>query len=793
MSQKDRSIMRRLFTKKPNTKSVLFELTLISMLFLVFEACVTSSKYAILPEDLPSTQAKVSRSIEDQSADLSGLLSVNSRDEELLADVKFMIQAMASEARGQNMEALKSWREATKVAKGPFGEKAFQGWLKSYAKTFDKKVDRMTFAKAILSESAGGSSIPWMVETDLLSESKLAEYAANLVPDAIESAAVEPDALLLPPNRPGIPAGDPLLTSLAKEACRYKSKFADGWDQWRQTLAKDVGLYFDALVLQCSGQATKASEQFVAVGARLGAHDATAHLGLESYTRAIKIRRDAGERDTVAPLFLPLMRLWNNPVLTESSFALSRQAFELRRIDDALAAARHLALINDVDKAKEFSNEAIERAMAAQSESWALSRDMKIVLASDIAEAYHFQAYRLAVEAKEWQRASALTKTALQLENLNSEWLLRLQWSQGLYEYLAGNFQEARIFWEKMLSDKSDEAYRPMLLFWISRCHLKLGNFSEAEFYRKTLVQDHPLSFYSVVALRSDSLDSEKTWESAFSDISALRRKLAGWREMNVDSLRNSQLHAPLMRRAEVLVAAKVDAFSPLALAEFQRSLDLQSNREEDVRNGVYLTRLYAAAGDWLSCQSITTRLARVPQFWEIYPEQILVYFPTPWFENYTRIANQTAMTSEMLLAVTRQESGFKPDAKSPAFAYGLMQFTPATARRVAQVAGIQLGKMPESLLSPSTSIELGANYLKILEVRFEGKEGLMYGAYNAGEQAVDSWVQRRNNDDPLLFLELIPYLETKSYIKNVWRNREIYAYLKGSLPAQDLPELVTH
>jgi soluble lytic murein transglycosylase len=80
--------------------------------------------------------------------------------------------------------------------------------------------------------------------------------------------------------------------------------------------------------------------------------------------------------------------------------------------------------------------------------------------------------------------------------------------------------------------------------------------------------------------------------------------------------------------------------------------------------------------------------------------------------------------------------------------------------------------------LNPSINIPLGGAFYKELSQKFADSRPQIYAAYNAGSQTVENWVARRLVEDPILFTELIPYQETKDYVKNVWRNEMVYDYL---------------
>lgn len=126
-----------------------------------------------------------------------------------------------------------------------------------------------------------------------------------------------------------------------------------------------------------------------------------------------------------------------------------------------------------------------------------------------------------------------------------------------------------------------------------------------------------------------------------------------------------------------------------------------------------------------------------------------------------------------LVFAHALQESGFRADAVSPAGARGLMQVMPGTARLVAGDA------VSASRLSvPSTNMEYGQRYLEQLR-DMKATGGLLpkvMAAYNAGPAPVERWnTQVRDNGDPLLFMESLPYYETRAYVNIVMRNYWMY------------------
>jgi soluble lytic murein transglycosylase len=134
-------------------------------------------------------------------------------------------------------------------------------------------------------------------------------------------------------------------------------------------------------------------------------------------------------------------------------------------------------------------------------------------------------------------------------------------------------------------------------------------------------------------------------------------------------------------------------------------------------------------------------------------------------------------MDPYLILALIRQESLFDARARSPAFALGLMQLLPSTAARVANHLGMT-APPDEQLFDPQVNLTLGTQYLKELLERYSNNWFKAIAAYNAGEAAVDRWEREIVTDDIEEFVERIPYLETRGYVKLVMRNHRVYKKL---------------
>jgi soluble lytic murein transglycosylase len=153
-----------------------------------------------------------------------------------------------------------------------------------------------------------------------------------------------------------------------------------------------------------------------------------------------------------------------------------------------------------------------------------------------------------------------------------------------------------------------------------------------------------------------------------------------------------------------------------------------------------------------------------------------LAAYPRPWDAVVTRESESASIPTALTWAIMREESAFDPDAHSSANAIGLMQLMAATARQLTH--GTPLVADEPALHRPDVSITLGARFLGSLRVSFASNPALAIAAYNGGAAAVRRWLGERGADDFDVFVERIPFDETRGYIKRVLSSQAAYAYL---------------
>lgn len=157
-------------------------------------------------------------------------------------------------------------------------------------------------------------------------------------------------------------------------------------------------------------------------------------------------------------------------------------------------------------------------------------------------------------------------------------------------------------------------------------------------------------------------------------------------------------------------------------------------------------------------------------QYWD----DLDIRFPIAHRDTLVREAQVRGLHSSWVFAITRQESAFMDDARSNVGAMGLMQLMPATAKETARKFSIPLAT-PNQAFDPDKNIQLGAAYLSQVHSQFNGNRVLASAAYNAGPGRVRQWLRGANHLAFDVWVESIPFDETRQYVQNVLSYAVIY------------------
>jgi len=322
-------------------------------------------------------------------------------------------------------------------------------------------------------------------------------------------------------------------------------------------------------------------------------------------------------------------------------------------------------------------------------------------------------------------------------------------WTLGWTYILAGKDDDALRIFDQYLQQFPDGDYRTNSLFWSAKIYAKRGQTSERDARFRQLIAEYPYSYYAYRAKEIAGInDVALPATPVFPDITPPSLPL-------INDLVAIHLWRDATREMKLLAAAQPDN---RALAFALADLYLKAG-EPFKANGVLQRRFR---------EFVRHGGANIPdRFWQI-------LFPLNHWETIKTEAAKRNVDPYLLASIIRQESGFEPSTVSNAGAVGLMQIMPAEAEQIAARGGIA-GVTRETLFDPDVNIAVGAaEFSQKLEI-MQGRVIPAIAAYNAGETAVNEWVTKTPPDDIDVFVESIPYAETRLYVKTVTRNRNEY------------------
>ena len=330
-------------------------------------------------------------------------------------------------------------------------------------------------------------------------------------------------------------------------------------------------------------------------------------------------------------------------------------------------------------------------------------------------------------------------------------------WNLGWTYTLQGKYDDALRTFDRYIAAYPDGDWKTNSLFWSAKIHDKAGRTAERDVKARQIVAEYPFSYYAYRAKELWGLPSTTTASTAaFPDLDAQLATVAtDARFVTVNELLEIGLNRAATREMKRLAAAYEDN----AGVQFLLA-DVYVRGGEPFRANGVLQRRFR--------QYVRHGGTNIPQrFWEI-------LFPLAYWDSIRSEAARRGHDPYLLASIIRQESGFEPTTVSNAGAVGLMQIMPEEASRIGEAGGIGAVSRAD-LFDPAKNIAVGAaEYSQKLD-RMAGNAVLAIAAYNAGEMAVGTWLEKTRVDDMDLFIEAIPYAETRLYVKTVSRNRFEY------------------
>ena len=327
-------------------------------------------------------------------------------------------------------------------------------------------------------------------------------------------------------------------------------------------------------------------------------------------------------------------------------------------------------------------------------------------------------------------------------------------WNLGFTYLLAGKDQEALQTFDRYIASYPDGDWKTNSLFWSAKLLDRAGRTAERDAKARQILDEYPFSYYAYRVKELWGVTSSTQPATPFPDIATLPSEP---RLAVVNELLDIGLPRDATREMKLIAANYAD--NPAM--QFMLADVYMKGGEPLKANGV-LQRKFR--------QFVRHGGANIPRrFWEI-------LFPLPHWEAIRAEAEKRGLDPYLIASIIRQESAFEPSTVSNAGAVGLMQIMPEEASRIAAAGG--LGEVTrDALFDPATNIAVGAAEYSQKLALMNGNHTLAVAAYNAGEDAVRSWKAAADID---LFIESIPFAETKLYVKTVNRNRNEYRRIYG-------------
>ncbi len=368
----------------------------------------------------------------------------------------------------------------------------------------------------------------------------------------------------------------------------------------------------------------------------------------------------------------------------------------------------------------------------------------------------------LYTDAKDLEAARPIFERLVALSEGNSIQLEAL-WRLGWVLWDLSRFGEAERVWAQLGEIAEESDYDPAALYWRARCFEKMkDSYRASELFQQTQVS-FPYSYYAILSASKPRLDT-LVWPQG---------DASSWEAFTCAD-----------------EAATTPHLAKFCLLEHLRLSDLALREWPAVQS-----EIGESPGLWWQRAALLEDVGARDQAWLVIRDHLLfillkggpkvpdlfwrITYPLDFDDIVGRYTLAQPFDAHFVLGLICQESRFQAEVVSGAGAIGLMQLMPATAQRLA----LQLG-LPSSsarLVDAEYNITLGTAYLAELFERFSGDSVLVLAAYNAGESAALAWDAEFGGETDV-FVEHIPYRETRLFVKRVLQNAAAYRRLYPKL-----------
>ena len=347
-------------------------------------------------------------------------------------------------------------------------------------------------------------------------------------------------------------------------------------------------------------------------------------------------------------------------------------------------------------------------------------------------------------------------------------------WRLGWIHYLDGKFEKAFNRFQEAAHRFPDGSFIEYNLYWSAKSAEKLKKKDVARDLYARVIEFYPYTFHGIRA--KDRLHALGVKPKPF----LLNQTPKG---SSSAGKKGRQLGRPLSIR-EKFHFIRANELAKLGLTPEARNEigELQKTVRKNLTGVLWLSHLYHQAQGYaesLRLLHLYKDLTTKPKEKNLSSEFWKHFFPLAYKEAVLAYAKYRKVDPFFVNGIIRQESLFDSKALSPAGARGLMQIMPATGKMLYPKTKLKKPFETDALFDPDLNIRLGVKYVSQLNKQF-GKNGMyILISYNAGPHVLKKWLKRFGHlSDQDVFIESIPYPETRRYVKHVLRNLGIYKAL---------------
>ncbi len=366
---------------------------------------------------------------------------------------------------------------------------------------------------------------------------------------------------------------------------------------------------------------------------------------------------------------------------------------------------------------------------------------------------------QMAIQHRRYDEARAHFEAAL-VRNPVGAARHRALWGLGWVAFRTGDFTSAVRFFQTLELEAPYDPLTPRAKYWRARSHEQRRELEVARALMIALTEQFPVDYYAYRA--AEWLGSKRLRDATYPVDPASDHPRV--------TAAASLFRAGMPVRATRALRAALGAANELGPHELLR-LEAMA---------------YELQADRIAKRLRLEREHRFP-LGEQARESLRKFYPRDTVALLRDSGKKARVEPNLLVAVARRESGFNPRAMSNVGAVGLLQLMPSTAADLLKEEGGHL-ESPQELMEPDTNARLGARYLGRTLRAFRGRKEYALAAYNAGPGAVTRWREARGDLPDDIFVEEIPYRETRHYVRSVLSALRAFELATSEVPVDELP-----